>query len=88
MAGGTPHWQSRQTTDERTLTFALSNFELQEGRQAHTSVWSNVHVPWNAFHGKHVLLQRHLCRQCLREGWEKMHEHFHNVVEDNHFKGK
>lgn len=52
--------QSRQTTSERTLTFALSNFELQEGRQAHITVQSNVHVPWNAFHGKHFVTKRSL----------------------------
>lgn len=49
--------QSRQMTSRRTLTFALSNFELQEGRQARVSVRGNVHVPWYAFHGKHISLQ-------------------------------
>lgn len=40
-------------TSGRTLTFALSNFELWEGRQAHISVRGNVHVLCYTFHGKH-----------------------------------
>lgn len=40
-------------TSRRTLTFALSNFELWEGRQAHISVRGNVHVLCYTFHGKH-----------------------------------
>lgn len=34
------------------MTFALSNFELQEGRQAHISIWAMSMLP--AIRGKHI----------------------------------